>query len=57
MPSTSAAQARAMAASCHGHSKLGIPKKVACEFNRHDKGTGILKGAKPSERYKKGHGY
>lgn len=26
-----------MAASCYGKSKLGIPKKVACEFARHDK--------------------
>lgn len=40
-----------MAMSCHG--KGPVPKKVACEFNRHDKGTGILK---KSPRYKNAHG-
>jgi hypothetical protein len=44
MPSKTPKQARAMAAACHGKSTIGIPKKVACEYNRHDKGTGILKG-------------
>ena len=29
---------------CHGKGTLGIPKKTACEFNRADKKTGILKG-------------
>jgi len=43
MPSKTKAQARAMAAACHGKSTRGIPKKVGCEFSRADRGTGILK--------------
>ena len=42
MPSKTPAQARLMAMSCHG--KGPVPRKVACEFNRHDAGTGILSG-------------
>lgn len=44
MPSKTAKQARAMAASCHNKTireKLGIPKKVACEFHAADKAKGI----------------
>jgi hypothetical protein len=39
-----------MAASCHGRSTIGIPKKVACEFNRADKGTGMLRGKRKRKR-------
>ena len=49
MPSKSAKQARLMAAAAHSPSfakKVGISKKVAGEFNRADKGTGILKRKK-----------
>lgn len=38
MPSKSAKQHRAMEAAAHGHSTLGIPKKVAKEFVAADKG-------------------
>ena len=37
MPSKTAKQARAMAAACRGKGKVGIPKKVACEFHAADK--------------------
>jgi len=37
MPSKSAKQHRAMEAAAHGHSTLGIPKKVAQEFVAADK--------------------
>lgn len=37
MPSTSEAQHRAMEAAAHGHSTLGIPKKVGKEFVDADK--------------------
>lgn len=49
MPSTSPAQARTMAASAHNPSfakKMGIPKKVAQEFNQADKGKGMLRKKK-----------
>lgn len=36
MPSVSKKQRGAMAAACYGHSTLGIPKKVGCEYARHD---------------------
>jgi hypothetical protein len=39
-----------MAASCYGKSSLGIPKKVACEFARHDQTK------KKSARFKSAHG-
>lgn len=38
MPSVSLAQHRAMEAAAHGHSTLGIPKKVGAEFSHADKG-------------------
>lgn len=47
MPSRSAKQARTMAAAAHNPAfakKVGIPVKVAKEFNKADAGTGILKG-------------
>lgn len=40
MPSKTRKQARAMRAACHGKSRLGIPKKVACEYVRHDRKKG-----------------
>lgn len=49
MPSTSAKQARTMAAAAHDPAfakKVGIPSKVAKEFNQADKGTGIRKKKK-----------
>jgi len=44
MPSKTKKQAHAMAAACHGKSTIGIPKKVACEFNRADKGKRVMRG-------------
>lgn len=47
MPSKSKQQARLMAGAAHSKSfakKVGVPMKVAKEFNQADKGTGILKG-------------
>ena len=51
MPSKSPSQARLMAAAAHNPKfakKVGVPPKVAKEFNKADAGTGILrkKGAK-----------
>lgn len=48
MPSRSAKQARTMAAAAHNPKfarKLGIPQKVAKEFNAADKGTKMLSKA------------
>jgi hypothetical protein len=45
MPSKSGKQARLMAAAAHNPAfakKVGVPVKVAREFNRADTGTGIL---------------
>jgi hypothetical protein len=53
MPSKSKAQARMMAAAAHNPAfakKVGVPSKVAKEFNRADKGTGILKGKRKKKR-------
>ncbi len=54
MPSKTPKQARAMAAAAHNPKiakKLGIPKKVASEFNKADAASGALsaamKGKKP----------
>ena len=47
MPSKSKPQARMMAAAAHNPAfakKVGVPAKVAREFNAADKKTGILKG-------------
>lgn len=49
MPSTSAKQARTMAAAAHNPKfakKVGVPVSVAKEFNKADKGTGILRRKK-----------
>lgn len=46
MPSKSPAQARTMAAAAHNPAfakKVGIPQKVAKEFNLADKGKGIIR--------------
>lgn len=46
MPSKSPQQARLMAAAAHNSKfakKVGVPSRVAKEFNQADKGTGILK--------------
>jgi hypothetical protein len=48
MPSKSARQARLMAAAAHDPKfakRVGIPVKVAKEFNQADKGTGLLSRA------------
>jgi hypothetical protein len=50
MPSKTPKQAKAMAAACYGKSSLGIPKKTACEFAKHDQAMA------KSQRYKKAHG-
>jgi hypothetical protein len=53
MPSKSKKQARTMAAAAHNPKfakKVGIPQKVAKDFNDADAGTGILKGPRPSAR-------
>lgn len=50
MPSKSPVQARLMAAAAHNPKfakKAGVPPGVAKEFNKADKGTGILKRKKP----------
>ena len=49
MPSKSAKQARMMAAAAHDPKfakKVGVPRAVAKEFNRADKGKGILRRKK-----------
>ena len=56
MPSKTKKQARTMAAAAHNPAfakKMGIPVKVAVEFNQADKGTGILKGKKAKKPSKK----
>lgn len=48
MPSKSPAQARLMAAAAHDPGfakKVGVPQKVAKDFNRADTGTKMLKSA------------
>lgn len=48
MPSTTEKQARTMAAAAHDPKfakKVGIPQKVATEFNQADKGTSRLSKA------------
>lgn len=47
MPSSTKKQARTMAAAAHNKDfakKMGIPTKVAKEYNKADKGTKKLKG-------------
>lgn len=48
MPSKSSKQARLMAAAAHSKEfakKVGVPMKVAKEFNKADKGTKLLSRA------------
>ena len=52
MPSSSAKQARTMAAAAHNPAfakKVGIPPKVAKDFNQADAKTGILRKKKASK--------
>lgn len=54
MPSKSASQARLMAGAAHDPAfakKVGVPQKVAKEFNQADKGTGIRKKGRAERRY------
>lgn len=48
MPSSTPKQAAAMRAACHAKKsrKGGIPRKVGCEFARHDAGLKSVKGPK-----------
>ena len=53
MPSKSAKQARFMAAAAHNPAfakKAGMRPDVAKEFNKADKGTGILRSQKRAQR-------
>lgn len=53
MPSTSPAQARTMAAAAHDPAfakKMGIPQKVAHDFNQADKGTKLLSEANKKKK-------
>lgn len=53
MPSVSGAQHRAMEAAAHGHSTLGIPKKVGKDFVAADKKDPKgLTGKKKTEKKK-----
>ena len=55
MPSKSPKQARMMAAAAHSPAfarKVGVPQKVAKEFNRADTGTGILSFKSKAKRGK-----
>lgn len=50
MPSKSPAQARLMAAASHNPDfakKVGVGQKVAKEFNKADKGRGIIRKKRP----------
>ena len=56
MPSKFPGQARLMAAAAHDPAfaaKVGIPVKVARDFNAHDKGTKLLSEAMKDEAKKK----
>lgn len=56
MPSKSKPQARMMAAAAHNPAfakKVGVPVKVAKDFNKADAGIGILKGSKSQKPDKK----
>ena len=51
MPSSTPKQARTMAAAAHNPAfakKVGIPPKVAKEFNQADAKTGILRKKRPA---------
>lgn len=49
MPPVSEKQRRAMEAAAHGHSTIGIPKKVAKEFVAADPGGKLPKSAKSAK--------
>ena len=56
MPSKSAAQARMMAAAAHDPEfakKVGVPMKVAREYNQADKGGKMLKQAMHAKALRK----
>ena len=53
MPSKTPKQARTMAAAAHNPAfaeRMGIPVKIAKEFNRADAGTGIIRRARKMKR-------
>ena len=53
MPSKSSKQARLMAAAAHDKGfakKVGVPQKVAKEFNQADKGGKLLRGSRKGGR-------
>jgi hypothetical protein len=53
MPSRSPAQAKMMAAAAHNPAfakKVGVPVSVAKDFNKADKGTGILRKAMKKQK-------
>ena len=52
MPPVSQKQRAAMHAAAHGKGKLGIPKKVAREFVREDKGGKLPKRKRKKGRHK-----
>ena len=56
MPSTSKKQARTMAAAAHDPgfaAKVGIPQKVARDFNQADKGGTLLKQSMQADALRK----
>jgi hypothetical protein len=52
MPPVSEKQRRAMEAAAHGHSTIGIPKKVAKEFVAADPGGKLPKSAKSKPSFR-----
>ena len=55
MPSVSRKQARLMAAAAHTKGGFGgVPQSVGREFNRADKGTGILRKGGKKRRLRSG---
>ena len=56
MPSKSAKQARLMAAAAHDPAfakKVGVPVKLAREYNKADAKSGLLKRAMPNKKKSK----
>lgn len=54
MPSSTKKQARTMAAAAHNPEfakKMGIPTKVAKEYNKADKGTKKLRGKRKTKKH------
>lgn len=57
MPSTTPKMARTMAAAAHDPAfaaRVGIPQKVAADFNQADKGTRLLSQAMKSRHLRRG---